>query len=394
MKKLSLSLVGKIVANREISREAFKSFIPMIWRSTNPVEIEAIGVNLFIFRFGCLWDRKRVLEGGPWSFDKHLLILKEIVGSDRLEDQDFSSTPFWVQIYNLPLVCLTRDIKMVLGKKIGEVKDIDDGDSEDCLGKFIRVRVVIDVSKPLKRRLRVALGDNDEEIAVLLCYERFSYFCYYCRCMGHLVRDCRDNPSGLKNISDMKYGAWLKAPASSRTRFNGGKRSGTEDTNSEGAKGGVEVRKSTVNTEEVQPVEVVEEENPGMVGANSVSVGEAPSELNTVVENSVLSMVDPGDVISAVKAGFPREVKIDYPGIVEVSMFQGAAINQEVGSVASSNATELSAIQQLYVVQDSGEVNSPKHKRWKRLARGRASSSGDTSIGDPVGKRVLSFEDD
>ncbi|KAL5792259.1 hypothetical protein ACOSP7_000853 [Xanthoceras sorbifolium] len=131
IRRLSLSLVGKIVSNREVNREAFRNTIASIWRTKNEVEVESIGVNLFVFRFGCFWDRKRVLEGGPWSFDKNLLALKEAVGE----------------------VC-----------------------------------------------------------SALLCYERLPNFCFYCGCMGHLLRECHVNKLGVLEAAELKFGGWLRAP--------------------------------------------------------------------------------------------------------------------------------------------------------------------------------------
>ena len=41
----------------------------------------------------------------------------------------------------------------VLGSMIGVVKEIDDGGTGDCAGKYIRVRVVVNVDQPLRRIL-------------------------------------------------------------------------------------------------------------------------------------------------------------------------------------------------------------------------------------------------
>ncbi|KAL5789589.1 hypothetical protein ACOSQ2_004477 [Xanthoceras sorbifolium] len=145
IQRLSLSLVGKIISNREVNREAFRNTIASIWLTKSEVEVESIGVNLFVFRFGCSWDRKCVLERDPWSFDKNLLVLKEAVGIGRILEVDFSLAPLWVQIYNLPLACMNRNMGLFLGGLIGVVQEIDGGDSGDCLGKFLRVRVLINV---------------------------------------------------------------------------------------------------------------------------------------------------------------------------------------------------------------------------------------------------------
>ncbi|KAL5770482.1 hypothetical protein ACOSP7_014636 [Xanthoceras sorbifolium] len=160
IRMLSLSLVGKIVSNREVNRETFRNTIASIWRTKSEVE------------FGCCWDRKRVLEGGPWSFDKNLLVLKEAVGIGRVSEIDFSLAPFWVQIYDLPLACMNKDMGLFLG---------------GLIGTLLRVRVIINVTQPLKRGLRFAFRAGGEVCSALLCYERLSNFCFYCGCMGHLL---------------------------------------------------------------------------------------------------------------------------------------------------------------------------------------------------------------
>ncbi|KAL5744815.1 hypothetical protein ACOSQ2_027931 [Xanthoceras sorbifolium] len=158
----AMSLVGKIFANRVINMEAFQSAIPRIWRTTRDVEIESVGMNVFIFHFGCEWDRKRVLEGGPWCFDKFLIVLREVQGVGRISVLDFNFVPLWVQLYNLPIVGISKEMGIFLGGLIGKVVDIDVGSNGSCIGRFIRVRVLVEVSKALKRGLRVSLGDQEK----------------------------------------------------------------------------------------------------------------------------------------------------------------------------------------------------------------------------------------
>ncbi|KAL5767944.1 hypothetical protein ACOSQ2_014727 [Xanthoceras sorbifolium] len=72
MRKISLSLVGKIIANWEVNKKAFKTTIPKIWRTFKELGVESIAANTYIFIFKCGWDKKLILEGGPLCFDKQL----------------------------------------------------------------------------------------------------------------------------------------------------------------------------------------------------------------------------------------------------------------------------------------------------------------------------------
>ncbi|KAL5765959.1 hypothetical protein ACOSP7_016576 [Xanthoceras sorbifolium] len=100
---VSMSLIGSIIAYKEVNRNAFKAMILKVWRITKEVDIELIRSNIFVFRFKCRWDRKRVFEGGLWLFDKQLIVLKEIPGIGKIEEINFHFSPFWIQLYNLPL---------------------------------------------------------------------------------------------------------------------------------------------------------------------------------------------------------------------------------------------------------------------------------------------------
>lgn len=47
-------------------------------------------------------DKIRVIEGMPWCFDNHLVLLKDYDGSVQASKVSFSGCPFWVHIYNFP----------------------------------------------------------------------------------------------------------------------------------------------------------------------------------------------------------------------------------------------------------------------------------------------------
>lgn len=81
------------------------------------VKIESIGDNIFLFKFATEEETKRVLMGGPWHFDRSLLVLVEPAGSDDIKDQSFTHTSFWVQLHNIPIMCMNREAIQKLGEK-------------------------------------------------------------------------------------------------------------------------------------------------------------------------------------------------------------------------------------------------------------------------------------
>ncbi|KAL5844197.1 hypothetical protein ACOSQ4_010155 [Xanthoceras sorbifolium] len=75
---------------------------------------------------------------------------------------------------------MSKEIGMFLGKQVGVVKDIDYGASGDCMGKFLRVLVRIDISKQLKKGLPVSLDDSDKSSVLIIRYEHLSEYYFGC----------------------------------------------------------------------------------------------------------------------------------------------------------------------------------------------------------------------
>ena len=48
---VDLCLVGKILSSKKVNREAFINLIEQLWSPFGRVEIESVGINIFMFRF-------------------------------------------------------------------------------------------------------------------------------------------------------------------------------------------------------------------------------------------------------------------------------------------------------------------------------------------------------
>ncbi|KAK2659996.1 hypothetical protein Ddye_006529 [Dipteronia dyeriana] len=127
-----------------------------------------------------LEDKQKIIFGGPWSINDTLIVLEELKGKGDIPRMQFKKVKFWIQIHNAPLVCLSKDIGRFLRSTIGEVVDIDEGDSGPYLVKFLRVWVIVDIDKPLRRCMTVDVLRDGVELVLLLKYERLPDFCYRC----------------------------------------------------------------------------------------------------------------------------------------------------------------------------------------------------------------------
>ncbi|KAK3225745.1 hypothetical protein Dsin_005607 [Dipteronia sinensis] len=216
--------VGKVLARKKVSREAFKALIDQLWSPFGSVEIELIGDNTFMFYFVNPEERDRFWQRGSWHFGKSLIVLEKPEGSGDVSRLGFQGVEFWIQIHDIPIICMNRRIARWLAEQIGRVIEIP-ADSRECWGKFMRVKVQLDITKPLKQWLRLKLDKSENIVVVALKYERLPDFCYACGRIGHITKDCTDEEAKKMALDGLttKYGLWLKAhvPEKMRSRFQG-----------------------------------------------------------------------------------------------------------------------------------------------------------------------------
>lgn len=75
----------------------------------------------------------------------------------------------------------------------------------------MRIRVLIDVRKPLKRKKKI-LRKNGQEVIVNCKYERLGEFCFSCGMVSHTERYCRKFLDKTEGVMEREWGNWLKAP--------------------------------------------------------------------------------------------------------------------------------------------------------------------------------------
>lgn len=197
----------RILTPKLINPEVFKTFMPRIWNKEGRVRIKAMGRNTYLCNFNNSFEKDRIKRGGPWNYDRALLVIEDTQGASRISHTSFRYVNFWVHIHDLPMVCMRRKWAEKLGNSLGEFveADLDEGGSTE---NTLRIQVKIDVSEPLKRGLMVRIGSKAEETWVKVTYERLPEFCYGCGIIGHVQQECEKiSNEGEENL----YGDFMRA---------------------------------------------------------------------------------------------------------------------------------------------------------------------------------------
>ncbi|KAH0972727.1 hypothetical protein GBA52_024883 [Prunus armeniaca] len=105
--RLHLCLVGTVFTDQGFNREAFKQTMLRAWGTMREVGVKDLRDNLFLFTFTTMRDKEMVIRGGPWNFDKQLVLLETPDGNRASNIMVLQNADFWVQAHNLPLNRMT-----------------------------------------------------------------------------------------------------------------------------------------------------------------------------------------------------------------------------------------------------------------------------------------------
>ena len=147
----SQSLLGKFLTCRSFNKRVAQGTIKRAWGLENRVQVVEVGVNLFQFKFNSEFDMNRVLKGGPWTNDNQVLLLVRWKPGMTAANVRFETASLWVQIWGAPFDMASPSVAEAVGRRLGVVEDVEKRRQQDIPNFFMRVKVALPLSKPLRR---------------------------------------------------------------------------------------------------------------------------------------------------------------------------------------------------------------------------------------------------
>lgn len=208
--QLSHCLVGMLLTSRTTTPGIIKNAFNNAWRTNMGLSVESLGKNLYLIKFDSRRDKEAILFLGP-GFDKSLLALEIPKTNVKLSQMSFERVSFWIQFLDIPLGFQNRFMARKLGNTLGTFIEVDCDKDSFCWGEHFRIKVLIDITKPLQRGILIEPGGDQESVWICIQYKRLPDFCYYCGRIGHVMKDCRDlTLEKGKDAENFQFGGWLR----------------------------------------------------------------------------------------------------------------------------------------------------------------------------------------
>lgn len=168
------------------------------------ITFKVLWENVFLVEFTNAGDKKGILEGRPWVFEGSLFLIEDFDGKSSSANFIFDKATFWVRMSNLPLACMDKETGRMLGEIVGRVEDVDTDGRGVVWGEFLRVKIQMDLSKPLARGRMLKVQGKARWIPFQ--YERLPKFCFHCRVILHDKATCPMNVNLWHQEEVTKFG--------------------------------------------------------------------------------------------------------------------------------------------------------------------------------------------
>jgi hypothetical protein len=188
------ALVGKVLAPSTLHISTIRAALRPAWGNPRGLSLNPAGDNMFIAEFGTKADKDRVADEPPWVVGRHAVILQDFDVDRRPKNMVFNKLKIWVRIFDLPFGYMHKRWGSAIAGSLGiegSVPKVDCDETGRCWGSFMRVRVVVDVDKPLMRGVTVFSKRRNATKWFSVQYEQLPRYSFSCGMIGHSALECK-----------------------------------------------------------------------------------------------------------------------------------------------------------------------------------------------------------
>ncbi|KAF4371644.1 hypothetical protein F8388_008584 [Cannabis sativa] len=186
----SYCLVVKILSSKPLKVDWIQKAMSEAWVARCPFTFSEYHSGLFLVQFGCEGDRRRVMEGQPWHFDRSLMIFAIPDGFDTILPSQLRYIPLWVQVHHIPFGSRSYGLAQFVADTIGDLIEVHLISLYDSVTPFMRVRVLLDTTKSLHRGMNVHFRKLSLTKWLKFLYEGIQNYCYHCGKLDHTFNKC------------------------------------------------------------------------------------------------------------------------------------------------------------------------------------------------------------
>ncbi|XP_074313509.1 uncharacterized protein LOC141648685 [Silene latifolia] len=184
-------LTARFVDQRYLDVDRILYLIGINWRLNGSISIRPMK-PYYLFSFSSMADYKYFRKRQTVNIDGSLLVLRPCSATSFPDNMLFHIVPVWVRVLYLPFHLMHSSVAAYLLSHVGDICEEEVVNSLTPPRCFVRVKVWVDLSKPLIPGCYLEIDDRTHQW-IGFSYEGVFRFCKTCGEVGHRVSFC---PSG------------------------------------------------------------------------------------------------------------------------------------------------------------------------------------------------------
>lgn len=194
-KPFKRTLIVKLIG-RMISLKDLENRVKQMWARNGIVSVADLPNDFFVVTFTNMDDYEHALEGGPWMIYDHYLLVRTWCQDFKPSTASVDHLLVWVRFPELPMEYYDVDVLEWFGNRIGKAIKNYMTTTQLSRGKFARMCIEVDLSKPLLPYYFI----KGEQYRIE--YEGLHSLCFLCGKFGHINVNCPDKkPDEDQNLA-------------------------------------------------------------------------------------------------------------------------------------------------------------------------------------------------
>ncbi|XP_045792034.1 uncharacterized protein LOC123886793 [Trifolium pratense] len=182
------ALVIKVLGKR-VGYQALKERLQKIWKLQGGFDMMNVDQGFYMVKCNLLADRERIMSQGPWMVFDHYLAVAQWSPEFAAPTAQVEKTLVWIRFPGLNLLFYDESFLLALASTIGTPVKVDTNTLNVERGRFARICVEIDLTKPVVGK--VWIHGHWYKVQ----YEGLHMICATCGCYGHITRNCTKVPA-------------------------------------------------------------------------------------------------------------------------------------------------------------------------------------------------------
>ncbi|KAM6560597.1 hypothetical protein CsatA_029836 [Cannabis sativa] len=224
-------LVGRFLDAGIIDVQAMQHMMAFLWKPGKGLHVKELEQNKFLFQFYHEIDIKRVISGSPWTLEHKQLIFERLKAGDNPRALALNRLDLWVQVHDLQHGFRTERTLQKIGDYIGKFVESDENNFSGVWREYFKVRVMVDLEQPLKRRMKIRRINSSKWFWVNFKYKHALTFCFICGLNGHADKLCPKIFEMQEEMIVKPYGVFMRATTQRQNKMIGSQwlRTGRKD---------------------------------------------------------------------------------------------------------------------------------------------------------------------